>query len=99
MSLEKKLKLKHNSLFLFGVLFYFISPLVILQTDIFDGLPGIDIWKINRLDSSHFYTYLLLILEVTVAFILGSYLSYKLQSPRFSTNRVLGNITSKIVFS
>jgi len=95
---KKSVTLNHNSLFLFGVLFYFISPLVILQTDIFDGLPGIDLWKLNKLDYSHFYTYILLVLELVVAFLCGSFLWYKFPSAKFSTQRVLGNITSRIIF-
>lgn len=90
-------EINHKGLFLFGVLFYLISPLIILQTDIFDGLPAIDPWKTNVLDISHLTTYILLVLEIVICFYAGSHVATKYSNPRFSVKRDLGRISSKVI--
>jgi hypothetical protein len=90
-------EITHRGLFFFGVLFYLIAPLIILQTDIFDGLPAIDPWKTNVLDSEHLFIYLALVIELVVFFYMGSYLAIKYTNPNFSTRRDLGKISSRVL--
>lgn len=91
-------QINHIGLFLFGVVFYLISPLVILQTDIFDGLPAIDGWKTNVLDNHHLILYISLVLELVFFFCWGSHLATKYTNPHFSKKRELGKFSSKIIF-
>ena len=90
-------EINHNGLFLFGVLFYLVAPLIILQTDIFDGLPAIDPWKTNVLDNNHLIIYILLVIEMVICFYSGSYLATKYTNPCFSTTKDLGKISSRVL--
>lgn len=92
-------EINHKGLFFFGIFFYLITPLIILQTDIFDGLPGIDGWKENVLNASNFIIYVLLVLELLVFFYLGSVIAYKYTNPDYPTKLELGSMSSKIVFT
>lgn len=96
--MKKKISINHKNLFLFGFIFYLISPLIILQSDYLDDLPGINYWKDNnRLDHYNLKVYIALIFEMFFFYYLGSFLATKFFNPKFSNVKRLGNISSKLL--
>ena len=92
-------EINHKGLFLFGFIFYLVCPLIILQTDLFDGLPGIDGWKENVLDHAHVIRYLLLLAWIIVPFYMGSHIGSKYVNIRYSKVRTLGPLSGKFVLA
>jgi hypothetical protein len=91
-------EINHKGLFLFGFLFYFVCPVIVLQTALFNGLPGIDAWKsANALNSSNFALYIVLITWFFVSFYLGSFLGQKYTNVNYSVERSLGKLSSALV--
>lgn len=91
-------EINHNGLFFFGVLFYFVAPVIILQTDMLDGMPGIDGWKENRLDTVHLRLYIALIIWLFITFYLGSYIGARYINIKYTVTRTMGEISSRVVF-
>ncbi len=91
-------EINHKGLFIFGILFYLVSPLVVIQTTIFDDLPGINGWKENKLNDENLFLYIFLVVALVFFFILGSNLAYKFTNLHFTTKRELGSKSSKLIF-
>jgi len=91
-------EINHKVLFLFGFLFYFVAPVIILQTDFLDGLPGIDGWKeANVLDNFHFNLYISLISWFFVSFYIGSYFGEKYINVKYAVKRDFGDTSAKMI--
>jgi hypothetical protein len=72
----------HKLLFLFGYLFYFITPYVVGIADSFEGYPGISLYQsfFKRIPQSKLESYALITLSWLPAFFLG-HLCFKLFKP------------------
>lgn len=66
----RKKKLYHIYLFLFGVLYYFISPIIILMSGVVDGFPGVS--NLYKYDISRLLPlYLIIVAIFVVSYIFG----------------------------
>jgi hypothetical protein len=72
----------HKILFLFGYLFYFLSPYIIGVTNAFEGYPGIELSQgfFQQIPSSKLLSYCLITLSWLPAFYLGHF-TFKLIKP------------------
>lgn len=90
-------EINHKKLFFWGFVFYLIIPLIILQTDLLDGLPGIDPWKKNNfLKPDLFSTYLLLITLFFIVFYAGSFIGTRYIKLSYPKTKILGPTSAKI---
>jgi hypothetical protein len=85
----------HKWLFLFGYLFYFITPLVVGETALFKGFPGIELYMgfYNRIPAEKIQLYIIITLCWLPAFFLGHFFfslfkPYKLSLQQFPSTPV-----------
>lgn len=80
--MKKYFSIDHRVLFVSGYFFYLFTPLIVGKTDLFDGYPGIDLYKgfFRQIPDSKITSYFLITLSWLPAFFAGHYL-FKLVKP------------------
>lgn len=90
----------HKWLFLFGYLFYFITPLMVGETGLFKGFPGIELYMgfYNRIPTEKIQLYIIITLCWLPAFYLGHFFfslfkPYKLSLQQFPSTPLTKSIS------
>lgn len=80
--MKKYFAIDHKILFLTGYIFYLFTPIIVGSTSLFDGYPGIELYKgfFNQIPDSKIITYIGITLSWLPAFFIGHYL-FKLVKP------------------
>ena len=97
--MKRYFNIDHKILFLLGYFFYLFTPLIIGFSDLFNGYPGIDLYKgfFRQIPDSKITSYLLITLSWLPAFFIGHYLfslfkpykiSLRLFPPNFYTSTI-----------
>lgn len=72
---QKKYLIDHRILFVFGVVFYLIVPCWIGMTDLFTGLPGMELYRnfFKKIPGEQLRLYFIIVFSWVIAFFLGHF--------------------------
>lgn len=91
-------KIDHTHLFLFGFLYYIISPIIILKTTLFAEYPGINNWRlVCNLSPNETLAYLLIALLIFLSFNAGSTLAKNINIKTSTIPKNIGKTSSWII--
>jgi hypothetical protein len=98
--MNKYYSIDHRVLFLFGYLFYLITPVIVGSANLFSGYPGVELFQgfFKMIPSAKLRAYFLITLAFLPAFYLGHFVfslikPYKTSIQQFEATATTGGIT------